>query len=55
MSGNTVTDTHRIPNPHGPAANTPSRAARELGLKRGELELAIHLGIIRTVPDEGGG
>ncbi|MET9972572.1 DUF6397 family protein, partial [Streptomyces sp. NPDC006356] len=34
---------------------TPSRAARELGLKRGELDLAVHLGLIRTVPDEGGG
>ncbi|MDQ1021368.1 DUF6397 family protein [Streptomyces afghaniensis] len=33
----------------------PSRAARELGLKRGELDLAVHLGLIRTVPDEGGG
>ncbi|MFD5847604.1 DUF6397 family protein [Streptomyces chartreusis] len=51
MSGNTVTATH----PHHLAACTPSRAARELGLKRGELELAVQLGIIRTVPDEGGG
>ncbi|MET9732616.1 DUF6397 family protein [Streptomyces sp. NPDC006458] len=34
---------------------TTSRAARELGLKRGEFELAMHLGRIRTVPDEGGG
>ncbi|MEU9451942.1 DUF6397 family protein [Streptomyces sp. NPDC048277] len=32
-----------------------SRAARELGLKRGEFDLAVHLGRIRTVPDEGGG
>ncbi|MFD5010557.1 DUF6397 family protein [Streptomyces chartreusis] len=51
MSGNTVTATH----PHNSAACTLSRAARELGLKRGELELAVQLGIIRTVPDEGGG
>ncbi|SMQ14707.1 hypothetical protein SAMN06272771_1014 [Streptomyces sp. Ag82_O1-12] len=33
----------------------PSRAARELGLKRGEFDLAVNLGLIRTVPDEGGG
>ncbi|WP_373453357.1 DUF6397 family protein [Streptomyces sp. XY006] len=33
----------------------PSRAARELGLKRGELDLAVNLGLVRTVPDEGGG
>ncbi|MEU6224579.1 DUF6397 family protein [Streptomyces sp. NPDC047042] len=32
-----------------------SRAARELGLKRREFELAVHLGCVRTVPDEGGG
>lgn len=51
MSGNTVTATH----PHHLTACTLSRAARELGLKRGELELAVQLGVIRTVPDEGGG
>ncbi|MER6347933.1 DUF6397 family protein [Streptomyces sp. NPDC001595] len=33
----------------------PGRAARELGLKRSEFDLAVHLGRIRTVPDEGGG
>ncbi|MFB8245079.1 DUF6397 family protein [Streptomyces sp. NPDC055952] len=33
----------------------PSRAARELDLKRGEFDLAVQLGLIRTVPDEGGG
>ena len=33
----------------------PSRAARELGLKRREFDLAVNLGLIRTVPDEGGG
>ncbi|MDW4906497.1 DUF6397 family protein [Streptomyces sp. ADMS] len=33
----------------------PSRAARELGLKRREFDLAVHLGCVRTVPDEGGG
>ncbi|MCT7353014.1 DUF6397 family protein [Streptomyces sp. 15-116A] len=34
---------------------TPTRAARELGLKRAEFDLAVHLGRIRTVPDGGGG
>lgn len=43
-----ITTPHRL-------SFTPSRAARELGLKRGELDLAVHLGLIRTVPDEGGG
>ncbi|MCK8438206.1 hypothetical protein G3I77_35910 [Streptomyces sp. D2-8] len=33
----------------------PSRAARELELERGEFHLAVNLGLIRTVPDEGGG
>ncbi|GAA2312281.1 DUF6397 family protein [Streptomyces hawaiiensis] len=33
----------------------PSRAARELDLKRREFDLAVNLGLIRTVPDEGGG
>ncbi|MET7983678.1 DUF6397 family protein [Streptomyces sp. NPDC005281] len=32
-----------------------SRAARELELKRGEFDLALHLGCLRSVPDEGGG
>lgn len=49
MSGDTITK------PQRPHSFTPSRAARELGLKRGELDLAVHLGLIRTVPDEGGG
>lgn len=48
MSGDTITKPHLL-------SCTPSRAARELGVKRGELDLAIHLGLIRTVPDEGGG
>ncbi|MFE7270885.1 DUF6397 family protein [Streptomyces sp. NPDC057623] len=52
MSADTITTPHH---PHHPLAFTPSRAARELGLKRGELDLAVHLGLIRTVPDEGGG
>ncbi|MFF3937263.1 DUF6397 family protein [Streptomyces phaeofaciens] len=48
MSGNTVTR---------PPADTctSTRAARELGLKRSEFDLAVHLGRIRTLPDEGGG
>ncbi|MER5215543.1 DUF6397 family protein [Streptomyces sp. NPDC002838] len=33
----------------------PSRAARELGLKRSEFDLAVDLGHLRTLPDEGGG
>ncbi|MCQ9133613.1 DUF6397 family protein [Streptomyces hilarionis] len=37
------------------ASCTPSRAARDLDLKRAELDLAVHLGSIRTVPDEAGG
>ena len=48
MSGNTVARQRTD-------SCSASRAARELGLKRGELDLAVHLGRIRTVPDEGGG
>jgi hypothetical protein len=48
MSSSTITQIQRT-------AWTPSRAARELGLKRSEFDLAVHLGHIRTVPDEGGG
>ncbi|MFI6558951.1 DUF6397 family protein [Streptomyces sp. NPDC050534] len=48
MSGNTVTHGHS-------RFCTLGRAARELGLKRGELDLAVNLGHIRAVPDEGGG
>ncbi|MFF1545936.1 DUF6397 family protein [Streptomyces sp. NPDC058291] len=33
----------------------PGRAARELELKRVDLDLAVHLGRVRTVPDEAGG
>lgn len=32
-----------------------SRAARELGLKRGELDLAVQLGQVRSTPDASGG
>jgi hypothetical protein len=48
MSDNTITQRSDL-------SCAPSRAVRELGLKRGEFDLAVHLGRIRTVPDEGGG
>ncbi|NNN29584.1 hypothetical protein HLK59_04270 [Streptomyces sp. S3(2020)] len=48
MSGSTITPSHQL-------SCAPSRAARELGLKRSEFDLAVHLGHIWTVPDEGGG
>ncbi|MFC9278503.1 DUF6397 family protein [Streptomyces collinus] len=41
--------------PARPVTCSPSRAARELGLKRADFELALHLGRIRTVPDDSGG
>ncbi|MET8944416.1 DUF6397 family protein [Streptomyces sp. NPDC004542] len=48
MSGNTIAAQRDL-------TCAPSRAARELGLRRGEFDLAVHLGRIRTVPDEGVG
>ncbi|MFH9863321.1 DUF6397 family protein [Streptomyces sp. NPDC017202] len=48
MSGNTVAPPHAL-------SCTYSRAARELGLKRSQFDLAVHLGRIRTVPDDEGG
>lgn len=48
MSGNTTTQPHAL-------FRTFSPAARELGLKRSEFDLAVNLGRIRTVLDEGGG
>ncbi|MEU6353386.1 DUF6397 family protein [Streptomyces sp. NPDC047072] len=48
MSATTITERHQ-------QSYAPSRAARELGLKRSEFDLAVHLGHIRTLPDEGGG
>ncbi|MEU0344925.1 DUF6397 family protein [Streptomyces bobili] len=48
MSRNTVAP------PHGQSC-AYSRAARELGLERSQFDLAVNLGRIRTVPDEGGG
>ncbi|MGW3666120.1 DUF6397 family protein [Streptomyces sp. NPDC005141] len=46
MSGSTATRS---------ATSSLSRAARELELRRGEFDLALHLGCVRSVPDEGGG
>lgn len=48
---------HTLAQPTATAAQTmaPSRAARELQLKRGEFDLAVGLGRIRTVRGEGGG
>ncbi|MER7571605.1 DUF6397 family protein [Streptomyces sp. NPDC126514] len=48
MTGDTITQRHGT-------SCAPGRAARELGLKRREFDLAVHLGRIRTVPDEAGG
>lgn len=48
MSVETCTKPHHL-------SCAPSRAARELGLKRGEFDLAVYLRLIRTLPDEGGG
>ncbi|MFE4664294.1 DUF6397 family protein [Streptomyces sp. NPDC056716] len=48
MSGNTIARPDS-------AFWTISRAARELGLKRIELELGVRLGRVRSVPDPGGG
>jgi hypothetical protein len=59
MSGNTIT--HQVTSTVAPTTGkretplTQSGAARELGLKRSEFDLAVHLGHIRTLPDEGGG
>ncbi|MFE1749457.1 DUF6397 family protein [Streptomyces anandii] len=59
MSGDTITHkaatTAAQPTGKHETPFTQSRAARELGLKRSEFDLAVHLGHIRTLPDEGGG
>ncbi|MFJ5266026.1 DUF6397 family protein [Streptomyces sp. NPDC088387] len=47
MSGNTIAYPES-------AFWAPGRAARELGLKRSELDLAVRLGRIRSVPDPSG-
>ncbi|MGW7041338.1 DUF6397 family protein [Streptomyces avermitilis] len=69
MSGDTITQSatpQTSPSQTSPsqsarsrtATSTPvafTRAARELGLRRGEFELAVQLGYVRTVPDDKGG
>ncbi|WP_395572282.1 DUF6397 family protein [Streptomyces sp. BK79] len=59
MSGNTITHENptgdRIGGATRDSALAASRAARELGLRRGEFDLAVDLGRIRTVRDDGGG
>ncbi|MGW3339126.1 DUF6397 family protein [Streptomyces sp. NPDC001009] len=54
MPGTTIAAVTTL-TPERPTHCAPSRAARELGLKRYEFDLAVQLGRIRTVPDEGGG
>lgn len=53
----TLTTRRGAPAPAGPTGGTLalSRAARELGLKRSELDLAVQLGCLRTVVDDRGG
>ncbi|ANH90384.1 DUF6397 family protein [Streptomyces sp. NPDC057197] len=59
MSGTTIT--HESVSALEPVSGNPgasvgqSRAAKELGLKRREFELAVGLGHIRTLADDGGG
>lgn len=59
MSGNTITHDvaaagERTGTTRGTSV-THHRAARELGLRRSEFDLAVHLGRVRTVPDDAGG
>ncbi|OSP42130.1 hypothetical protein B7767_17185 [Streptomyces sp. 13-12-16] len=51
----TVTATADRPAAAREALVGPGRAARELGLKSTEFDLAVQLGRIRTTPDDGGG
>jgi hypothetical protein len=53
MTSHTIT--HEPAEAAARATVAQSRAARELGLKRGEFELAVMLGRIRTVSDTAGG
>ncbi|MER5252346.1 DUF6397 family protein [Streptomyces sp. NPDC002855] len=53
MTGHTITQ--EVADTAAQTTVTQSRAARELGLKRGEFELAVMLGRIRTVSDTVGG
>ncbi|MFF7384835.1 DUF6397 family protein [Streptomyces griseoluteus] len=54
MPGTTIASVTTL-TPERPALCAPSRAARELGLKRYEFDLAVELGHIRVVSDEGSG
>ncbi|GHH72119.1 hypothetical protein GCM10018793_08630 [Streptomyces sulfonofaciens] len=52
MTGNTITKPAAAAGSSAmPASLTWSRAARELGLRRAEFDLAVHLGRVRTVSD----
>ncbi|MEV2250579.1 DUF6397 family protein [Streptomyces sp. NPDC050147] len=53
MTGHTIT--RETVDTAARTAVAQSRAARELGLKRGEFELAVMLGRVRTVRDSAGG
>ncbi|WP_037854726.1 DUF6397 family protein [Streptomyces sp. NRRL S-340] len=60
MSGDTIThESTPAPRPAAGKRDTTtfsqSRAARELGLNRRQFDIAVRLGHIRTLPDEGGG
>ncbi|MFC9094421.1 MULTISPECIES: DUF6397 family protein [unclassified Streptomyces] len=61
MSGNTITSTAAEATRTAPGAASRrtslalSGAVRELDLRRGEFELAVQLGYVRTVPGETGG
>jgi hypothetical protein len=53
MSGSLLThETTTTSRRTGATLLPPGRAARELGLKRGDFDLAVHIGRIRTVPDD---
>ncbi|WP_371673084.1 DUF6397 family protein [Streptomyces sp. NBC_00289] len=55
MSGTTITHENTATTGLREGTVAQSRAARELSLKRSEFDVAVHLGRIRTVPDDGGG
>ncbi|MGW0820711.1 DUF6397 family protein [Streptomyces sp. NPDC002845] len=63
MSGHTITQSTTTLTPTSASATAgtdrpslaQSRAARELGLKRGEFDLAVQLGCVRTIADDGEG
>ncbi|MFD8260510.1 DUF6397 family protein [Streptomyces griseoluteus] len=54
MPGTTIASVTTL-TPERPALCPPSRAARELGLKRYEFDLAVELGRVRIVPDGASG